>query len=596
MADRSTSGLLLLAHPGEQPPMDLRAALGTIGLAAVSIVDLGRATLATWGRIAERPTEDHPLELSLTNSRRGRRVAPAVLAQWLATGALGHLGEMLPPFAAVGLAPGGVRVVSDHMGVRQLYQARGEGWSAVATSARALAALTRGGLDQEALLLQSQLGWQLSDRTLFHGVSHLPAGRALLAADGRIEVETVFPAPSVPISMEEGITAGAAALRDFMEQFLDENHDPLLQLTGGQDSRLVLSAVPPARRRALHAMTLEVPGSDDARIAGQIAARYGMRHTVVPLTGLSALSPAESFGLACRAASEHDCMADPLARAAIQWAENSLPQGARLSGIGGEIARGFYYSGWVRPKAVTRRRAEQLAKWRMFTNEPVESAALVEPLAARALPVALDLATQAIASGGHEWYAATDQLYFRHRMQRWMGVCESATALVRAITNPMLDDRFLAVSLGLSPHDKHNARFLGRLQVALDGDLASIPLDGRPAPHDIAYPTPLGLAAKEVSLARRVLRKTRQRLQSAPRPAAGATVIAGKLTRHLRDNPTILEGARAAGVFDEAWLDAVASGETTPAPSSLALLVNVIVATEGVHGSRLAHQDQPGLV
>jgi asparagine synthase (glutamine-hydrolysing) len=581
MSDHHAPGLLVLVNGGERSPVDLAATLSTVGLDPVSIVTADGYALVTWGLAFGRPTRDKPLLLSLTNCRHGGRVDEADLARWLADGSMDKVSAMLPPFGAVGLAPGGIRVVSDHTGVRQLYRANGAGWSGFSTSARALAALVGAGLDEEGLLLQSQLGWQLSERTLFRGVTKVPAGEVLRVRNGQIQAEYAPQQAPVPISLDQGVQVAATVLRGFVERFLDERPDALLQLTGGQDSRLVLSAVPRARRRDLQAMTLAVPGSSDTSIATALAARYGMRHTIEPLAGLSQLSPGDSYTLACRLASTHDCMADPLARAAIFWAEQSLPQGARLSGIGGEIARGFYYSGWVRAKAVSRERAEQLARWRLFTNEAVEIESLAEPYAGRARLVALDLAVQAITAGGHEWYAATDNLYYRHRMQRWLGVCESAVALARAIINPMLDDRFLSVSLGLAPWDKQNARFLGRLQVALDDELASIPLDGRPAPNAYAYPGPLEVLNQHAAMARRVARKVRQRITRAKKPAAGTTVLAGKITEHLRANPAVIDPALRSGVFDQAWLDSVCSGVSQPAPSSLALLINVIVASGG---------------
>lgn len=581
MSDHHAPGLLVLVPGGEPARARLEAALAAVGLSRAATEDLDGFTLVTWGMAVTRPTEGHPLLLSLTNNRRGARVGDAELARWLADGSMGKLGEMLPPFGVVGTAAGGIRAVVDHMGVRQLYRASGPGWSGFSTSARVLGALVGGGLDLDGLLLQSQLGWQLGERTLFRGVVKVPAGEALRVVNGNIEIERVPQPNQTPVSLDEGVQVAADALRGFVEKFLDERPDAVLQLTGGQDSRLILSAIPRVRRRDIHAMTLAVPGSRDADIAASLAARYGMKHAVHPLAGLGGLSPDESYAMACRLASRHDCMADPLARAAIHWAERAIPQGARLSGIGGEIARGFYYAGVVRPKAVTRRRAENLANWRMFTNEVVELDSLAKPYADHARAVALDSAVEAIASGGHEWYAATDGLYYRHRMQRWMGVCESAVALTRAITNPMLDDRFLTVALGLAPGDKQNARFLGRLQVELDEELAEVPLDGRPAPKAYAYPGPLESLKQQIAVGERVARKVRQRLTRAKKPAAGTSVLAGKITQHLRENPAVLTEVRASGVFDGAWLDAVSSGDKQPAPSSLALMVNVIVASGG---------------
>ena len=83
--------------------------------------------------------------------------------------------------------------------------------------------------------------------------------------------------------------------------------------------------------------------------------------------------------------------------------------------------------------------------------------------------------------------AATDELYLDQRMQRWAGVTDTAVCFDRVASNPMLDDRFIAIARSLPPGDKRNSIFLSRLQLALDDELAHIPLDGRPAP--VAYAT-----------------------------------------------------------------------------------------------------------
>ena len=69
-------------------------------------------------------------------------------------------------------------------------------------------------------------------------------------------------------------------------------------------------------------------------------------------------------------------MADPLAHAALAMAEARAQPGVRISGLGGEVARGFYYFGRPRTTPVTRQRVERLARWRMFTNESVPADAL----------------------------------------------------------------------------------------------------------------------------------------------------------------------------------------------------------------------------
>ena len=97
-------------------------------------------------------------------------------------------------------------------------------------------------------------------------------------------------------------------------------------------------------------------------------------------------------------------MADPIAKAATLWAEERFAQGARLSGLGGEVARGFYYTGVVRDTPVTRARTARLARWRMFANEAVQKAALDQAFVAEAQPVSLGIVHRALTETGLEWY------------------------------------------------------------------------------------------------------------------------------------------------------------------------------------------------
>ena len=325
-------------------------------------------------------------------------------------------------------------------------------------------------------------------------------------------------------------------------------------------------------------MTMGAPGTADVDIAASLAARYGMEHTVHGLDGLAGLSPAESFDRACDAAARLDCMADPIAKAATLWAEEHFAQGPRLSGLGGEIARGFYYTGVIRDTPVTRSKTDRLARWRMFANEAVQSQALEPAFVADAQPVSLSIVHEALIGTGLDWYRATDALYLNHRMQRWAGLSESAVCFDRQIVNPMLDHRFRAIAQGMAPRDKARGQFLARLQVALDPELASLPLDNRPAPAVLARPGPVGRLRYEVAATSRLVRKIKQRISGSRRPPAGGPVLARKVSEHLRTAPEALDRLRGHGVFSEEWLDGFASGTSDADPSTLAFLVNLIVA------------------
>jgi asparagine synthase (glutamine-hydrolysing) len=224
---------------------------------------------------------------------------------------------------------------------------------------------------------------------------------------------------------------------------------------------------------------------------------------------------------------------------------------------------------------VSRARARRLAQWRMFANEAVPAEALEQEFVAFARASAHASVYAALLEGGPGWFDATDQLYLSHRMQRWAGTTESAVCLDRVVVNPMLDDRFVAIAGALPPRAKRGARFLSRLQLALDEELGALPMDGRPAPSAYARRSVANQMHAIQATARRFRRKAVQRLRGQTRPPKGGQILAEKLAQHWREDPATLEAVGRTGIFREEWLASVADGREQPSPSAAAFVVNV---------------------
>jgi asparagine synthase (glutamine-hydrolysing) len=341
-------------------------------------------------------------------------------------------------------------------------------------------------------------------------------------------------------------------------------------------------------------MTLRVAGAPDLQIAADLVERFGMRHEVISLDGLDDLDDAAAYNRCLAAASEVDCMSDPLAHASLSFAESRAECGPRLSGLGGEVARGFYYHGWRTNAPVTRGRAHRLAAWRMFTNEAVESGALDPEFSTWAREFAAGDVYRILNETRLPWFPASDVLYLAHRMQRWAGVLSSAVSMDRRVVNPMLDDRFLSVARRLSPGDKRNARFLSRLLMALDAELAAIPLDGRPAPSAYASRSVRNTAELLKSNVAKSQKKVSQRARRVNRSPAGGDVLTVKVVRHWRANPDLLDPLRETGYFSSQWLDHLANGQVEPRSSSVAFMVNVLVARNAIRAGTRAAVGDPG--
>ena len=527
----------------------------------------------------------------LTRSARARAadLSTADLATMLGDGTAidgTGLAGVLPPFAAAHRdgprAP--VLLAGDWLGLRQLFCWRGDGIAAVSTSARTLAALAGAGLDRAALAVQGVIGWQVGSHTPFRGVEKLPPGCVARLHRGRLRLhryadQAMALAGPVP-PFADIVDEMAQILREFHRAYIEDHPDTVLQLTGGQDSRLLLCAVPPPLRAGLPALTLDVHGGVESRIAARLSEMCGLKHHVHWLDEQAPIEPDTAHRLAVGAASALDCMASPLALASLALAESDLDQGHRLSGLGGEVARGFYYLGQPRLATTSPRLVQRLAEWRLFANEVVAPDALEPSFAGPARAAALEAVSACFAGYGDDWLRATDEFYLWQRMQRWGSTHSTVAAVDRWFVNPMLDRRFLQLALTATPADRRDSYLMGQLINHLDPRLAAVPLDSGLAPARLGRRGVATTAAVARLNARKIARKVRQRLSHARRAQLGTAEMAALVVAHWRAAPEVVRPLRENGLVRAAWLDEVLAGRRTAEPTTVAFLVNLLVATE----------------
>ena len=184
-----------------------------------------------------------------------------------------------------------------------------------------------------------------------------------------------------------------------------------------------------------------------------------------------------------------DAMADPVALAAQRIAERDFDQGVRISGLGGEIARGFYYVGRVRDRAYTRKDAEQFASWRMFVNEAVEPGLLTDDSAAWARDCAnaqvYDGAGARAATSGS---APPMSCMSGHRMQRWAGATDTAVSDQRSSSIRCSTPASWISPRDCDPGTRPDLASSARCRWSSTPSWARSPLDGRPAPAVYAEP------------------------------------------------------------------------------------------------------------
>jgi asparagine synthase (glutamine-hydrolysing) len=520
------------------------------------------------------------VRLSRLLCTREAEVSTADVPAMIADGAA--LSTLLPPFAAAHRDSAGapVSVANDWLGYRQLFWWRGNGCVAVSTSARALSVLAGGELDRAGLGAQAMIGWQVGDRTIFEGVHSFPPATIATLAGGRLQLQPYAEPLSQdgpPPSLDDAVEEMAAILVRWQTTYLDSHPDAVLQLTGGHDSRILLGAIPEKLRSGLPALTLGDPTSPDVVIAARLSQQYGLRHQIRRLD-LEKPEPAEAHALSLVAARALECLASPMALAPLLLTEATLDQGHRLSGLGGEVARGFYYAGQPAGAQTSPRLVKRLATWRILANEAVEQSALDPAFLAEARDTTLSTLVDLFTPG--DWLRSTDQFYLYQRMHRWSAAHGSAAAVRRHTVNPMFDRRFLELALAVAPADKRDSLLLGRLMSRLDPDLARIPLDSGLVPARLGRRSMASRLSIATVTARKVTRKVRQRLVRAGNPQLGAAGMADLVLAHWRAQPSAIRPLYDLPMLNRPWLDGLVSGSQTAAPTTVAFLVNVLAAVE----------------
>jgi asparagine synthase (glutamine-hydrolysing) len=433
--------------------------------------------------------------------------------------------------------------------------------------------------------VQSLVGWQVGLGTAFRGITKLAPGSLATLHAGRVGVERYLAettAPETVPSVADVVDEMAQILRDLHTAYLTDHPDTVLQLTGGQDSRLLLCAVPPGMRAGMHALTLDTHGGVESTIAGRLSAEFGLDHQVYWLDEQPPIEPAAGYRMAIEATVALDCMASPLALAPLARVESTLDQGHRLSGAGGETARGFYYPGQPRRATTSRQLVSRLADWRLFTNEAVDTEAVEADFAAGARRDAIEAVHACFAAYPSDWLRATDEFYLWQRTQRWAGAHGTPASVDRFFINPLLDRRFMQLALAPAPEEKRNSYLTGRLMHRLDPRLAAIPLDSGLVPARLGRRGPATTAAVARVTARKAIAKVRQRIGGGRRAQRGAAELASLVIEHWRAVPDTTAPLRRTGLIRPSWLDELLEGRRGAGPATVAFMVNLLVATEAV--------------
>lgn len=178
----------------------------------------------------------------------------------------------------------------DPLGIKPLYRLSHGALTAFASEMRPLHRLRPPEVDEQALSELLTFGWAAGRLSNCRGIERVPGGTLLTLslADGSL-TERRFADPLDTLRPDASVSeadAHAAFARSVGEHLVSDVGYSL-QLSGGTDSGLIAAIATGAANERLHSFSLTLEGHalDESPYQQQVAERYGLRHTAVPITG-----------------------------------------------------------------------------------------------------------------------------------------------------------------------------------------------------------------------------------------------------------------------------------------------------------------------
>jgi hypothetical protein len=311
------------------------------------------------------------------------------------------------------------------------------------------------------------LGYPVGAAAPFRGVRALGGGRRLRAAGGRLATTRVRD----EVATDGTAASVAAALAEAVRPLAQGGAPVELSLTGGKDSRLIAAALT-AAGVPFRARTHGVADHPDVVVAGMIAARLGVEHTVTEPTAPGTPDEADVLRRLRAAVLVSDGMLSAFEN--VGWPDSQVRAApVQAGGHGGELLRGGYaQAAWRTPALLGAAAGAELFR-RMTTRR----LGLLRPAAAAAYLASLAPWTAALAHGP---LPALDDFYLVNRAGRWSAAARQGYLLRSPLVQPLFADRVVRTARAVPLWRRMSDRLHRDVLASLCPKLADLPLAGSP--------------------------------------------------------------------------------------------------------------------
>lgn len=378
-----------------------------------------------------------------------------------------------------------LNVVTDRVGLQHIYLARLASSFILSTSSLALASTMKVHVDRHALAHYFLIGYLLEQRTFFKEIGKLDGAVWATFTQGKINQRKYWYPPSEAYTRDL-IETCAINLADKLKQAVSSRLDDLgrtsVELTGGLDTRFNLACAA-VSAKDFHAWTIGERGSKEVCIAERLRQIRGFQHHILsPVQDIEKRFIGDLKLINTLTDGEVDCL-NLIASPSCNRQTASF-RDASISGVGGEILRGFYY---ITHKGVpnysNKIRTKRLISLKMLPNtgfKPEIFSKVFPSDYQESLKVAVERYLSDTESSPLFW--RLDDFYFRAREQRFAGRSCSLNNFFYRQELPFFDNYIIHVSFTIPWEFKKNSRLVKHALALCHPGYAEVPLiNGLPA-------------------------------------------------------------------------------------------------------------------
>ncbi|MBA3808840.1 MAG: hypothetical protein H0X28_10680 [Solirubrobacterales bacterium] len=412
-------------------------------------------------------------------------------------------------------------IVTDALGVAQVFCARHQGGVLVSNSATLIAAVLDLHVpDPLGVCSFLGLGWAAGASTLNGGIEVLCGGSRHIIEHSGLRTHQSFGPRTIPA--KRGRAIPPAELAERMTTITGNAVAGMPRvgcaLTGGRDTRVMVALLRAAGEEALY-FTGGEPTSPDVVIATELAEMLGLQHELVQHDPAS--SAVDWTEAASRFVAQNDGLASLLQLPDyIELPACPPPLGVKLWGVGGEIGRtGTGFLTAIATNAPLLQRSNRIQR-KLLGVKSRDDGGVMTREARHELARYLDRFHRERLEEGWTPDEIQEAFYTFERVGRWGGTGPRRMAATDDIFGPFVSRLFIDYCYSLSSKERYVEAAHYRL-------LSEISASLRDHRYDTPFPTPRpwlapALATRQLAIAIRKRLRDRRRADSLGGPSSGA--------------------------------------------------------------------------